>query len=73
MCILEERLCDLNDDCGEGEDEEWLKCRSFHRLNLEDDAWLSWFSQDTVEDDLDWIMGSGSTATLGKCSVSSQY
>lgn len=67
VCILEERLCDLSDDCGEGEDEEVMKCRAYHRLNLENDVWLSWFSQDTVDDNFDWIMGSGSTATKGKC------
>ncbi|MPC07725.1 MAM and LDL-receptor class A domain-containing protein 1 [Portunus trituberculatus] len=65
VCINENRLCDLSDDCGADEDEALLMCRSYHKLNLENDGWLSWFSQDTENDDLNWIMGSGSTPTKG--------
>lgn len=67
VCIHKESLCDLSDDCGEGEDEEFMRCIAYHRLTLEDDSWLSWFSQDTVDDDFDWTMGSGNTESQGMC------
>lgn len=69
MCILKEKLCDLSDDCGQGEDEEPLRCIAYHRLTLEDEAWRSWFYQDTVNDDFDWLIGTGNTEARGECFV----
>lgn len=65
LCIPKVSKCDLTDDCGKGEDEELLKCITHHRLTLEDDSWLAWFSQDTMDDDFDWVVGSGNTETRG--------
>lgn len=68
ICILSEKMCDLADDCGAGEDEEKHVCHGNHFLTLEDDTWQGWFSQgeDDIDDDFDWLLWSGSTYTLGK-------
>ncbi|XP_071520575.1 LOW QUALITY PROTEIN: MAM and LDL-receptor class A domain-containing protein 1-like [Panulirus ornatus] len=67
VCILNEKVCDLNDDCGAREDEALPICYGHHFLTLEDDRWQGWFSQgqDDIEDDFDWTLWSGSTYTLG--------
>nr|XP_053646985.1 MAM and LDL-receptor class A domain-containing protein 1-like [Cherax quadricarinatus] len=67
VCILTEKLCDLNDDCGENEDEAVGECLGYHFFTFEDSKWQEWFSQgkDGIDDDFDWTLWSGSTDILG--------
>lgn len=42
-------------------------CSAHHLFTLEDEAWLSWFYQDTANDDFDWLIGTGNTGAQGVC------
>lgn len=65
--MRKESLCDLVDDCGEGEDEDEDLCVGYHRSTF-DDGLLGWFSQgeDSVDDDVDWWFGSGLSVSISK-------
>lgn len=54
------------DDCGAGEDEMDDLCTNYHRVTLEDGL-LGWFTQgqDGVDDDTNWLLGTGATASIG--------
>nr|XP_027211162.1 MAM and LDL-receptor class A domain-containing protein 1-like [Penaeus vannamei] len=67
VCVPLENVCDMSDDCGEGEDEASAQCKEYHRYTLEDNGWEEWFEQgqNGVDDDFDWTLWNGSTVTLG--------